>query len=90
MNKIIAVAFSFAAAAAFSPAFAQTAASTTGSEVRIAPASAAEERDVGIAGYTGGGACLLIYSEHPTQVGTVTGETEKDTVARTVVETECH
>ena len=52
MNKIIAVAFSFAAAAAFSPAFAQTAASTTGSEVRIAPASAAEERDVGIAGYS--------------------------------------
>ena len=99
MNKIVAVAFSFAtAAAAFSPAFAQTApapgpslaAATAGPDARIAPASGAEERDVGIAGYSGGGACLPIYSAYPTQVGPVTGESEKDTVARTVVETECH
>ena len=101
MNKIAAVAFSFAATFApvsLSPASAQTApapgpslaAATTGSEAGIAPVAGSPDADVGIAGYTGGGACLPIYSAHPTQVGPVTGETEKDTVARTVVETECH
>ncbi len=100
MDKIAAAACAVAVAAAgLAPASAQTAAapgpsqaaSTTGSEARTAPATAAaEERDVGIAGYAGGGACLPIYSAHPTQVGPVTGETEKDTLARTVVETECH
>ncbi len=98
MNKIIAVAFAFAVAAGFAPAFAQTApapgpslaAATTGSEAGITPVAGSPDADVGIEGYTGGGACLPIYSAHPTQVGPVTGETEKDTVARTVVETECH
>ena len=98
MNKIVAVAFAFAVAAGFAPASAQTAASpaaaqtaaATGAEARIVPVEGSPDADVGIAGYTGGGACLPIYSAHPTQVGPVTGETEKDTVARTVVETQCH
>ena len=98
MNKIVTVAFASAVAAGFASAFAQTApvpgpslaAADTGSEAGIAPVAGSPDADVGIAGYTGGGACLPIYSAHPTQVGPVTGETEKDTVARTVVETECH
>ncbi len=97
MNKIIAVAFASAVATGFSTAFAQTApapgpslaATATGSETGIAPVAGSPDADVGIAGYTGGGACLPIYSAHPTQVGPVTGETEKDTVARTVVGTDC-
>jgi len=101
MNKIAAAAFSFAAAfaaaAGFAPAAAQTAAaaavppqaaSTTGSEARIAPVAGSPDADVGIEGFAAG-SCVSIYSAEVSPVGPVFGDDEKDTVARTVVGTDC-
>ncbi|MBD0272984.1 MAG: hypothetical protein ICV73_13795 [Acetobacteraceae bacterium] len=100
MNTIIkAAAFSFAAAfAGFVPASAQTAASAappqaasaaSGSDAAIAPAEGATERDVGIEGYAAGAGCGAVYSQEASPVGPVFGDPEKDTVARTVVGTDC-
>ena len=100
MNKIIAAAFSFAAAfaaAGLSPISAQTAASaavpsqgaaTTGSEARIGPVAGSPDADVGIEGFAAG-SCASIYSAEVSPVGPVFGDDEKDTVARTVVGTDC-
>ena len=97
MTKIVAVAFSFAVAAAgFAPALAQTtsapepslAASTTGSEARIAPVAGSPDADVGLEGYAAG-SCVSIYSADVSSVGPVFGDAEKDTLARTVVGTDC-
>ncbi len=101
MIKIAAAAFSFAAAfaaaSAPAPASAQTAAtapqaaSAAGSEAAIAPAAATDspDADVGIAGFAAG-SCDSVYSAEASQVGPVFGDPEKDTVARTVVGTDCH
>jgi len=101
MNTIIkAAAFSFAAAiAGFVPASAQTAASAaaplqaasaaSGSDAAIAPAEGSTERDVGIEGYAAGAGCGAVYSQEASPVGPVFGDAEKDTVARTVVGTDC-
>ncbi len=96
MIKIVAVAFSFAAAAGLSPASAQTApapepslaASATGSEARIAPVAGSPDADVGLEGYTAG-SCVSVYSADVSSVGPVFGDDEKDTLARTVVGTDC-
>ena len=101
MTKITAAAFSFAAAfaaaAGFSPASAQTAqaaepspvvSAATGSEARIAPVAGSPDADVGIAGFSAG-SCDSVYSAEASQVGPVFGDPEKDTVARTVVGTDC-
>ncbi len=97
MNKIvIAVAFAFAAAAGFSPAFAQTApapgpslvAATTGSETRIVPVEGSQNGDMTLEGFEGI-ACAYVYSEEIVPVGPVFGDAEKDTLARTVVGTDC-
>ena len=95
MNKIVAVAF-LSATAGFSPASAQTApapgpslaAATTGSEARIAPVAGSPDADVGIEGFAAG-SCASVYSAEVSPVGPVFGDDEKDTVARTVVGTDC-
>ncbi len=97
MTKIAAVAFSFAfAAAGFAPTLAQTAASpaaaqaasAAGTEARIAPVAGSPDADVGIEGYAAG-SCVSIYSAEVSPVGPVLGDAEKDTLARTVVGTDC-
>ncbi len=99
MDKIAAAAFSFAAAfaaAGFAPAAAQTAASaavpsqaasSTGSEARIGPVAGSPDA-VDVEGYTAA-SCVSIYSADVASVGPVLGDAEKDTVARTVVGTDC-
>ncbi len=99
MNRIIiAVAFAFAVAAAgFSPAFAQTVASpapsqtasAAGSEARIVPVEGSQDGDLTLEGFEGI-ACAYLLSEEVVPVGPVFGDPEKDTVARTVVGTDCH
>ncbi len=64
------------------------AASSTGSEARIGPVAGSPDADVGIEGYTAG-SCVSIYSADVASVGPVLGDDEKDTVARTVVGTDC-
>ncbi len=94
MNKIAAFALPFAIAA-LSPAFAQTAAaplppqavSFAGSEAKIVPA-ATEDGDMTIEGFEGI-ACAPLYSQEVVPVGPVFGDDEKDTVAHTVVGTDC-
>ena len=100
MNKIAAAAaFSFAAfaAAGFAPAAAQTAASAavppqaasaTGSEARIGPVAGSPDADVGLEGFAAG-SCVSVYSAEVSPVGPVLGDAEKDTLARTVVGTDC-
>jgi hypothetical protein len=94
MNKIVAFALPFAMAAQF-PAFAQTAAAPTprqaassaGSEARIVPA-ATEDGDMTLEGFEGI-ACAPLYSQEVVPVGPRLGDDEKDTVAHTVVGTDC-
>ena len=94
MNKIVAFALPFAMAAQF-PAFAQTAAAPTtrkaassaGSEARIVPA-ATEDGDMTIEGFEGI-ACAPLYSQEVVPVGPIFGDDEKDSVAHTVVGTDC-
>ncbi len=96
MNKIVTVAFASAVAAGFAPAFAQTApvpgpslaAADTGSEAGIAPVAGSPDADVGLEGYAAG-SCVSIYSADVSSVGPVFGDAEKDTLARTVVGTDC-
>ncbi len=98
MNRIIiAVAFAFAVAAAgFSPASAQTAApaaapqaaSATGSEARNVPVEGSQDGDLTLEGFEGI-ACAYLLSEEVVAVGPVFGDAEKDTLARTVVGTDC-
>ncbi len=98
MNRIIiAVAFAFAVAAAgFSPALAQTAASAaapqaapaTGSEARNVPVEGSQDGDETLEGFEGI-ACAYLLSEEVVAVGPVFGDAEKDTLARTVVGTDC-
>ena len=97
MNTITAVVFSFAiAAASFSPASAQTAASAApsqavsaaGSEARIAPVEDSLDGDLTLEGFEGI-ACAYLLSEEVVPVGPVLGDAEKDTLARTVVRTDC-
>jgi hypothetical protein len=93
MNKIAAVAFTFAAAAF--AAEAQTtipaplqAVSTTGSQARIVPIDGSQDGDMTLEGFEGV-ACEYLYSEELVSVGPIFGDDEKDTVARTVVGTDC-
>ena len=94
MNKIVAFALPFAIAA-LSPAFAQRAAAPTppqavssaGSEAKIVPA-ATEDGDMTLEGFEGI-ACASLYSQEVVPVGPVFGDAEKDTVAHTVVGTDC-
>ncbi len=98
MNRIIiAVAFAFAVAAAgFSPASAQTAAPAaapqaapaTGSEARNVPVEGSQDGDLTLEGFEGI-ACAYLLSEEAVAVGPVFGDAEKDTLARTVVGTDC-
>jgi hypothetical protein len=96
MNKIVTVAFASAVAAGFAPAFAQTApvpgpslaAADTGSEAGIAPVAGSPDADVGLEGYTAG-SCVSVYSADVSSVGPVFGDDGKDTLARTVVGTDC-
>ncbi len=98
MNRIIiAVAFAFAVAAAgFSPASAQTAAPAaapqaapaTGSEARNVPVEGSQDGDLTLEGFEGI-ACAYLLSEEVVAVGPVFGDAEKDTLARTVVGTDC-
>ncbi len=90
MNKI-------AAAVALSLAVAQTAASaavppqvasTTGSEARIAPVAGSQDGDLTLEGFEGIAGAYL-YSEEVVPVGPVLADAEKDTLARTVVGTDC-
>ena len=99
MDNIAAVAFSFAiagfAAAIAQPASAQSAAAaassaqsaTPASQPRIVPA-ATEDGDMTLEGFEGI-ACAPLYSQEIVPVGPVFGDAEKDTVARTVVGTDC-
>ncbi len=96
MNRIIiAVAFAFAVAG-FPPAFAQTAASpaaaqaasTAGAEARIVPVEGSEDGDETLEGFEGI-ACAYLLSEEVVPVGPLFGDAEKDTLARTVVGTDC-
>ena len=95
MNKIVAFALPFAIAAV-SPAFAQTAAapmppqavSSAGSEARIVPVEGSQDGDVGLEGYAAVD-CSPVYSGNVSSVGPVFGDDEKDTVAHTVVGTDC-
>ena len=94
MNKIVALALPFAMAA-LSPAFGQTAAAPTprqavssaGSEARIVPA-ATEDGDMTLEGFEGI-ACAPLYSQEVVPVEPRLGDDEKDTVAHTVVGTDC-
>ena len=98
MNRIIiAVAFAFAVAAAgFSPALAQTAAPAaapqaapaTGSEARNVPVEGSQDGDETLEGFEGI-ACAYLLSQEVVPVGPVFGDAEKDTLARTVVGTDC-
>ncbi len=98
MNRIIkAVAFAFAVAVAgFPPAVAQTAtapapsqaASAAGSEGRIVPVEGSLDGDLTLEGFEGI-ACAYLLSEEVVPVGPVLGDGEKDTLARTVVGTDC-
>ena len=95
MNKIVAVALPFAMAALSSPAFAQAAApqmqqaaSFAGSEAKIAAVEGSQDGDVGIGGYAAT-ACSPVYSDDVSSVVPASGDDEKDTVARTVVGTDC-
>ena len=98
MNRIIkAVAFAFAVAAAgFAPVLAQTAAapaapqtvSTAGAEARIVPVEGSQDGDETLEGFEGI-ACAYLLSEEVVPVGPVLGDAEKDTLARTVVGTDC-
>ena len=98
MNKIAVVAFTFAAgafAASLSPALAQTAApapsqavSTNESQAKIVPIKGSQDGDMTLEGFEGI-ACAHLYSEEVISVGPVLGDPEKDTVARTVVGTDC-
>jgi hypothetical protein len=94
MNRIVALALPFAIAA-LSPAFAQTAAapmppqavSSAGSAAKVVPA-ATEDGDMTLEGFEGI-ACAPLYSQEVVPVGPVSGDAEKDTVAHTVVGTDC-
>ncbi len=96
MHKIAAVVFAFAFAATFAPALAQTAgsaapsqtASTAGSEARIVPVEGSQDGDLTLEGFEGI-ACAYVLTEEVVPVGPVFGDPEKDTVARTVVGTDC-
>ena len=97
MNRIIiAVAFAFAVAATgFAPVLAQTAApapfqtaSTAGSEARIVPVESSQDGDETLEGFEGI-ACAYLLSQEVVPVGPVFGDAEKDTLARTVVGTDC-
>ena len=96
MNRIIkAVAFAVAAAG-FAPVLAQAAAppapsqtaSTAGSEARIVPVEGSQDGDETLEGF-GGIACAYLLSQEVVPVGPVFGDAEKDTLARTVVGTDC-
>ena len=98
MKKVArAVTFSLAAAAlGFSPIFAQTpaspappqAASAAGAGAKIVPVEGSLDGDLTLEGFEGI-ACAYLYSEEVVSVGPVFGDAEKDTLARTVVGTDC-
>ncbi len=96
MHKIAAVVFSFAFAATFAPALAQTAgsaaapqaASAAGADGRTVPVEGSQDGDLTLEGFEGI-ACAYLLSEEVVPVGPVFGDPEKDTVARTVVGTDC-
>ena len=74
--------------AAVTRASAAQAASTAGSEARIVPAEGSPDGDLTLEGFEGI-ACAYLYSEEAVPVGPVLGDAEKDTLARTVVGTDC-